>query len=67
MILGKNGFFVTPSDSLAIIADHIEAIPYFRTKKVSGFARSMPTAGAVDLVAKTKGLEVFFFIEICIS
>ncbi|PAV74706.1 hypothetical protein WR25_15321 [Diploscapter pachys] len=30
MILGRNGFFVTPSDSLAVIADNIEAIPYFR-------------------------------------
>lgn len=39
MILGRNGFFVTPSDSLAVIADYIEAIPYFRSKKVSGFAR----------------------------
>ena len=59
MILGKNGFFVTPSDSLAVIADYIETIPYFRSKKVSGFARSMPTAGAVDLVAKAKGLDIF--------
>ncbi|CAI4233356.1 unnamed protein product [Auanema sp. JU1783] len=59
MILGKNGFFVTPSDSLAVIADNLESIPYFRNKKVSGYARSMPTAGAVDLVAKAKGLEIF--------
>ncbi|CAD6197693.1 unnamed protein product [Caenorhabditis auriculariae] len=59
MILGKESFFVTPSDSLAVIADNVDAIPYFRSKKVTGFARSMPTAGAVDLVAKAKGLEVF--------
>ncbi|CAJ0585638.1 unnamed protein product, partial [Mesorhabditis spiculigera] len=59
MILGKNAFFVTPSDSLAVIADNIDCIPYFKTRKVTGFARSMPTAAAVDLVAKAKGLEVF--------
>lgn len=59
MILGKNGFFVTPSDSLAVIADNLSCIPYFKSRKLSGFARSMPTAGAVDLVAKAKGLEIF--------
>ncbi|CAB3404227.1 unnamed protein product [Caenorhabditis bovis] len=59
MILGKSSFFVTPSDSLAVIADNIDAIPYFKSKKVAGFARSMPTAGAVDLVAKAKGLQVY--------
>uniref|UniRef100_A0A0K0CW78 Phosphoglucomutase n=1 Tax=Angiostrongylus cantonensis TaxID=6313 RepID=A0A0K0CW78_ANGCA len=58
MILGR-GFFVTPSDSLAVIADNINCIPYFRSQKISGFARSMPTAGAIDLVAKAKGVEVF--------
>ncbi|KAJ1350974.1 hypothetical protein KIN20_006906 [Parelaphostrongylus tenuis] len=58
MILGK-GFFVTPSDSLAVIAENLSCIPYFKSRKTSGFARSMPTAGAVDLVAKAKGLEVF--------
>ena len=59
MILGKNGFFVCPSDSLAVIADNIDSIPYFKSRKVAGFARSMPTAGAVDLVAKAKGLQVY--------
>ncbi|CAJ0951411.1 unnamed protein product, partial [Mesorhabditis belari] len=59
MILGKNAFFVTPSDSLAVIADNIQCIPYFRSKKVTGFARSMPTAAAVDLVAKAKGVDIF--------
>ena len=48
MILGKNGFFVTPSDSLAVIADHLDHIPYFRLAGIKGFARSMPTAAAVD-------------------
>jgi len=58
MIYGK-GAFVTPSDSVAIIADWAEkAIPYFKGG-VKGLARSMPTSGAIDLVAKERGLEVF--------
>jgi len=58
MIYGK-GAFVTPSDSVAIIADWAEkAIPYFKGG-VKGLARSMPTSGAIDIVAKEKGLECF--------
>jgi phosphoglucomutase len=58
MIYGK-GAFVTPSDSVAIIADWAEkAIPYFKSG-VKGLARSMPTSGAIDLVAKEKKLECF--------
>lgn len=48
MILGKNGFFVSPCDSLAIIAANLDAIPYFKNNPVKGFARSMPTSGAID-------------------
>lgn len=59
MILGKNAFFVTPSDSLAVLADNLDCIPYFKKTGVKGFARSMPTSGAVDRVAKAKGLECF--------
>ncbi|PLW43416.1 hypothetical protein PCASD_07520 [Puccinia coronata f. sp. avenae] len=58
MIYGKDAF-VTPSDSVAIIADWAqEAIPYFKNG-IKGLARSMPTSGAIDLVAKAKKLEVF--------
>lgn len=58
MIYGK-GAFVTPSDSVAIIADWAEkAIPYFKNG-VKGLARSMPTSGAIDLVAKARGVECF--------
>lgn len=46
MILG-NSFFVTPSDSLAIIVANHKLIPYF-SKGIKGVARSMPTSGAVD-------------------
>ncbi|GAB1609220.1 phosphoglucomutase-1-like [Argonauta hians] len=59
MILGKNGFFVNPSDSLAVIADNTDCIPYFKKTGVKGLARSMPTSGAVDRVAKAKGKEFF--------
>ncbi|GAA6019789.1 hypothetical protein JCM11491_000268, partial [Sporobolomyces phaffii] len=58
MIYGK-GAFVTPSDSVAIIADWAECIPYFKDGGVKGLARSMPTSGAIDLVAKAKGFEYF--------
>ena len=48
MILGQSAFFVSPSDSLAVLADHLDCIPYFKKNGVQGFARSMPTAAAVD-------------------
>lgn len=48
MILGRKAFFVTPNDSLAVIADYLECIPYFQRNGIQGFARSMPTAGALD-------------------
>jgi phosphoglucomutase len=47
MILGKN-FFVTPSDSLAVLASKSNL---FLKNKLKGVARSMPTSGAVDKVA----------------
>uniref|UniRef100_A0AC34GPJ5 Phosphoglucomutase n=1 Tax=Panagrolaimus sp. ES5 TaxID=591445 RepID=A0AC34GPJ5_9BILA len=59
MILGKNGFFVTPSDSLAVIAANLECIPYFQKTGIRGFARSMPTACAVDRVAKKLGHKCY--------
>ncbi|KAM3682387.1 hypothetical protein ACJW31_12G069700 [Castanea mollissima] len=58
MILGR-GFFVTPSDSVAIIAANAqEAIPYFRSG-IKGLARSMPTSGALDCVAEKLKLPFF--------
>ncbi|XP_074309381.1 phosphoglucomutase, cytoplasmic [Silene latifolia] len=58
MILGKR-FFVTPSDSVAIIAANaVEAIPYF-SGGLKGVARSMPTSAALDVVAKALNLEFF--------
>jgi phosphoglucomutase len=49
MILGK-GVFVTPSDSLAILAANARLIPGYKGG-IKGVARSMPTSAAVDRVA----------------
>ncbi|GFH12892.1 uncharacterized protein HaLaN_08667, partial [Haematococcus lacustris] len=57
MILGNN-FFITPSDSVAMIAANASAIPYFRSG-LKGVARSMPTSAALDRVAKQQGLPFF--------
>ncbi|KAM5441324.1 Phosphoglucomutase-2 [Microsporum ferrugineum] len=58
MIYGANAF-VSPGDSLAIIAHHAKLIPYFQKQGVYGLARSMPTSGAVDLVAKAQNLQCY--------
>ncbi|KAF3327114.1 phosphoglucomutase [Carex littledalei] len=58
MILGK-GFFITPSDSVAMIAANAQAtIPYFNSGP-KGLARSMPTSGALDRVASKLKLPFF--------
>lgn len=59
MILGAKAFFVTPCDSLAVIANNLDCIPYFQKNPANGYARSMPTSGALDRVAKAKGKECF--------
>lgn len=58
MILGASGFFVTPSDSLAMIAEHgNNCIPYFQAAGgIKGVARSMPTSSAADKVAEALGV-----------
>jgi len=59
MIVGKE-FFVSPCDSLAIILDYsTRAIPFFTKHGIKGVARSMPTSGAVDVVARKKGLDLY--------
>ncbi|MEQ1636126.1 MAG: alpha-D-glucose phosphate-specific phosphoglucomutase [Methylococcales bacterium] len=50
MIMGDH-FFVTPSDSLAIMAANAHLIPAY-TAGIAGVARSMPTSQAVDRVAQ---------------
>ncbi|XP_066567300.1 phosphoglucomutase-like protein 5 [Amia ocellicauda] len=59
MILGQNGFFVNPSDSVAVIAANLSCIPYFRQMGVRGFARSMPTSTALDRVAKAMKVALY--------
>eukprot|EP01147_Barroeca_monosierra_P000578 gene578-3895_t len=51
MILGKNGFFVNPSDSLAIITANYKYIKYLNEQGIKGVSRSMPTGSALDHVA----------------
>ncbi|KAK7890866.1 Phosphoglucomutase-2 [Exophiala xenobiotica] len=59
MIYGKNAF-VSPGDSLAIIAHYAEKyIPYFKKQGVYGLARSFPTSAALDLVAKKQNLPLY--------
>ncbi|MDJ1006901.1 MAG: alpha-D-glucose phosphate-specific phosphoglucomutase [Paracoccaceae bacterium] len=57
MILGR-GVYVTPSDSLAVLAANAPLVPMFR-EGLSGVARSMPTSGALDVVAKELGIPCF--------
>lgn len=57
MILGKK-FFVTPSDSLAVLAANATLAPGYR-KGLSGVARSMPTSAAVDRVAQALNIPCF--------
>lgn len=57
MILGK-GFFVTPSDSLAVLAANATLIPAY-SKGLAGVARSMPTSAAVDRVAEKLRLACY--------
>jgi phosphoglucomutase len=59
MILGRQ-FFVTPSDSLAILAAHAHLIPFFALQGgLKSVARSMPTSGAVVLVATRLNWRLF--------
>jgi phosphoglucomutase len=57
MILGKH-FFVTPSDSLALLAANARMVPAY-TEGLAGVARSMPTSAAVDRVAKALNIPCF--------
>ncbi len=57
MILGRR-WFVTPSDSLAILAANAHHVPGYRFG-LAGVARSMPTSQAVDRVAARLGIECY--------
>ena len=57
MIVGR-GQYVTPSDSLALLAAQATAAPGY-SKGLAGVARSMPTSGAVDRVAEALGIACY--------
>ncbi|RUM97185.1 alpha-D-glucose phosphate-specific phosphoglucomutase [Pseudaminobacter arsenicus] len=57
LIIGR-GIFVTPSDSLAMLAANAHLAPGYRSG-LKGIARSMPTSGAADLVAKKLGIGMY--------
>ncbi|MFD1795773.1 alpha-D-glucose phosphate-specific phosphoglucomutase [Paracoccus aurantiacus] len=54
MIVGR-GAYVTPSDSLAVLAANAHLAPGY-AKGLAGVARSMPTSRAADLVAEKAGI-----------
>lgn len=56
LIIGKNRF-VTPSDSLALLAANAHLAPGYKTG-IAGIARSMPTSAAADRVAEKLGIEM---------
>ena len=57
MILGRR-CFVTPSDSLAVLAANAHLTPGYRLG-LAGIARSMPTSQAADRVAERLGIELY--------
>ncbi len=57
LIIGR-GIFVTPSDSLALLAANAHLAPGYQ-EGLAGIARSMPTSGAADLVAKKLGIGMY--------
>jgi phosphoglucomutase len=57
MVLGRH-FFVTPSDSLAVLAANARLVPGYQ-KGLAGIARSMPTSQAADQVAAKLGIDCY--------
>nr|WP_314086468.1 alpha-D-glucose phosphate-specific phosphoglucomutase [uncultured Shinella sp.] len=57
LIIGK-GIFVTPSDSLAMLAANAHLAPGY-AQGLAGIARSMPTSGAADRVAEKLGIGIY--------
>ncbi len=56
LIIGR-GLFVTPSDSLALLAANASHAPGYASG-IAGIARSMPTSAAADRVAEKLGVEM---------
>jgi phosphoglucomutase len=58
LILGRD-FYVTPGDSLAVIAEHAQRHIAGYRGGLAGIARSMPTSTAADRVAAALGVPLF--------
>ncbi len=57
MVVGR-GIYVSPSDSLAVLAANADLAPGYRAG-LQGVARSMPTSAAVDRVAEALGISAY--------
>lgn len=57
LIIGR-GIFITPSDSLAMLAANAHLAPGY-SAGLKGIARSMPTSGAADRVAEKLGIGMY--------
>ncbi|MBZ9733329.1 alpha-D-glucose phosphate-specific phosphoglucomutase [Mesorhizobium sp. CA18] len=57
LIIGR-GIFVTPSDSVAMLAANAKLAPGYKDG-LKGIARSMPTSGAADRVAEKLGIDIY--------
>ncbi|MBK1616348.1 alpha-D-glucose phosphate-specific phosphoglucomutase [Rubrivivax gelatinosus] len=57
LIIGR-GLFVSPSDSLAMLAANAHCAPAY-ARGLAGVARSMPTSAAVDRVAQALGIPCY--------
>jgi phosphoglucomutase len=57
LIIGR-GIFITPSDSLAMLAANAQYAPGY-SKGLAGIARSMPTSAAADRVAAKLGIKSY--------
>ncbi|MER2535013.1 MAG: alpha-D-glucose phosphate-specific phosphoglucomutase [Rhizobiaceae bacterium] len=57
LIIGR-GIFITPSDSLAMLAANAHLAPGYKAG-LKGIARSMPTSGAADRVAEKLGIGMY--------
>lgn len=57
LIIGRH-CYVTPSDSLAVLAANAHLAPGYK-RGLKGIARSMPTSGAADRVAEKLGIPLY--------
>ena len=57
LVIGR-GIFITPSDSLAMLAANAHLAPGY-AKGLAGIARSMPTSAAADRVAAKLGIDIY--------